>query len=521
MTEPIKPVKLIVTRDLKEKINLINDFYSSMFKYLPNPTRLLNQQGDKVFSETMADTTVHSAINTIVEGVSSYEWDIVANDNNEDIVNIYYKTAQNLLNQNIIKKILNALFIGFNPLNVVWKDEGKHFVIDKVYELPYNNVKFDKDNNLFYFKDTFALEGIQALPYQILPVTYDTSYNNPYGMGLLLYCYKYVFFKTNILEFWIMFAEEFGTPLLSATYDANAVKANNINPVNYANEILDTVLNTRKSKVVVQPNYVELNSLNTGSTTSSDIFAGIVQLCNSEITKLLLGHNAGSEATAGKLGNETMAEDNKFDRIESYKNFVENYINVLFSWQHQINFNSEFPCEIRLYQKDDIDKYAQKANLSMQLKELGVVFNKSYIAEEFQIKEDFFEMTDTMGADSNNKELTNDVNDTSTQRNLHSHKHFFNAEDPLIAESVKSLLLSEKFAKDVLTDKVFNDALDKQYTGVADFIGKYDNYDDMLNDIYTAFDDINVEDMNNVMMNVQLISSIVGHQGGVDDATNQ
>jgi len=239
------------------------------------------------------------------------------------------------------------------------------------------------------------------------------------------------------------------------------------------------------------------------SSTSADIYNALIKFCKSEINTLLLGHEAASTSTPGKLGNDTMAISNKIDRIESYTEFITYYINVLLKWQHELNFINGVPCEIRFYEKDDIEVYTGKANLLNQLHNIGVKFNDDYIEETFNIDKKFFKI------EENTNFSPFAVNDDN-----HKQVDFRN-----ILSRAKDMFAKNKDENDTLGDfmdfvfssEEFVSENEKTYNTIADELAKYDNYDDMLDNLFDIYDKLDLQKKKDIISKFMLISAIYGY----------
>lgn len=516
-------VKLDV-KTATEKIITLSEIYRKVLKFIPNPSKLIQQHGYRLFSETLADSTVQSVVNTILDGVASFEWEIISDKSSQEEIDLTYLTIQNLLDQDIIKKILYAIFYGGQYLNLVWMDDGKYFIVDKVYDLPHDSVRFDQDNRLFVLTPANPTDGIEVLPYQALPVIYNANYINPYGAGLFLNCYKYVFIKNNVLDFWTIFTEEYGSPGIKGNFTQGVAKSFNMDQSAFIEFFYNKLSEMRESKIITHPEGTTVDMFPAGSSQSADIYRGLIDICNKEITKLILGHDAGSESTPGKLGNEDMAQSNKGERIESYKNFLESYLNKILRMQHEVNFSNSEPCQIKFFQKDDITHFKSKAEVAVLLKNLGVTFTDQYFKDEFNLKEDQFTIsTETSMNDKNEskKEIAKEDN-TDNQNKVENKKPFFNLlrnEDNDDDKYTQSLLDSEKFAKEIIKSDDYKDLINAQYDQIADLLNKYDSYDDMLKNVFKVFDDIDVQDLSMLIEKFNLVSRVIGFNGGVEDAS--
>jgi len=501
---------------LTEKINTFEDFYNSFLSILPNPSKLLKEHGTKkVFSETASDATVRGAVNTIFEGIGSLEWEIMKLDSTDAEVDMAYQTMEKLMRNNIVKKIIYAIFYGYQPLNIVWQNLNGKYLIDKVIELPHDSIVFDGDRNVKVIT-SISNNGVEPEPYRFLMPVYDSTYQNPYGTGLFLNCYKHVFIKNNIFDFWTIYAEDYGSPGVMGSFTQAAASMFQMSPEDFVSYFYQQIESMRGRKIIVHPEGTNINSIPSGGTTSAEIFSSLIQHSKTEINALILGHESASSATPGKLGNEQMAKSAKTDRIESYTEFLTYHLNELLKWQHELNFNSNEPCQIRFYEKDDLEVYTKKALLVKELSAIGVKFNEDYFEDEFNIDKKYFTLENinqepmpaTIEVDK--PQGTEDVEDNArfiplSIVNQHQSNNFFaeNKEDETD--------LIQEFSDFVLNHKDFKDVKDSTIETIVKELNNYDDYQDMLDHLYDIYDEIDIENKESIVKKLMLIIAIYGY----------
>jgi len=493
--------------NLTERIKTYEDFYKGLMDILPNPSKLLKEQGFKIFAQTGADTTVRGAVNTIFEGVGSLEWEIVKNDVTDSEIELATQTIEKLMKNNLVKQILWAVFFGFQPLNVVWKNDKGKYSIDCLIELPHDSIIFNYDRKVRIITTFDKMNGEEPEPYRFIMPTYDSNYHNPYGTGLFLNCYKHVFIKNNVLDFWTLYAEDYGTPGIMGQFTQAAASVFGMSPEEFVSYFYSQIEDMRGKKVIVHPEGTDISAIPAGSNATAEIFGALINFCKGEINSLILGHESASSSTPGKLGNEQMASSAKTDRVESFTEFLTYYINELLKWQHELNFPGEKYCQIRFYEKDDIEVYTKKAVLVKELAAVGVEFNEDYIESEFNIDKKYFKLGNIP-----DKSIQKQTTDTKSNENSNLDKFFLLNQHQIQNSNEKNDLDTlDQFTDFVLESKEFKNLNEETLSTIVAEIKKFDSLEEMQDEVFNIFDKLDINNKQALIKKFMLISAVYGY----------
>jgi len=491
-------------QQLTERLYTIEDFYTKILNVIHNPSKLIAENGYKLLDDTRADITVRSAVKKVFEGIEKLEWEIIQNDAKQNEIDIAYNTIESLIKNNIIKQIIWAVMYGFQPLNVIWKKEGNTLLIDKVIEMPHDSVIIDKDRTVKLITEEDRTNGVEIEPYRMLFVSYDSSYKNPYGEGLFLNCFKHVFIKRNVLDFWTLFAEDYGSPGVIGKFSASAANMLKMEPAAFVNYFYEQLEEMRGKRVFVHPEGTDVKDVQSGSTVSSEIYSGLINFCKNEITGLILGHEAASSATPGKLGSDANAESSQKNGIEAYTKMLSSYINELLKWQHELNFGQGDAAQIRFFEKSDIKTYAEKADYTQRLVNQGIRLNEDYYSEEFNIDKKYFTIEKLTPEPFNQQSASDMVKALN--------KQFFNFKaDKQSDTAEKDLNILDEFAEYILTTDAFNNLKDETISTITNKLSEYDSYDDMLSNVYSIFEDLDIENKQSFVQKFMLIAAVYGY----------
>lgn len=133
----------------------------------------------------------------------------------------------------VTKSLLDANLKGISTNEVMWRKDGAEIVADEVLDLEPWMFQFAlKPAPEEYL---FARCGVRLLtvgnsnlgekvPHRkFLIHRFGAKYNNPWGLGLGTRLFWPIFFKRQGLQFWLSFAERFGTPVPVGKYPNNAL----------------------------------------------------------------------------------------------------------------------------------------------------------------------------------------------------------------------------------------------------------------------------------------------------------
>lgn len=129
------------------------------------------------------------------------------------------------------------------------------------------------------------------------------------SLGLMLAAAPYVIYKRNTMADWAQFSEIFGMPLIEGTYDGGDEEAR----VKLLNDLFDRGANT----ALVHPDGTKIQLHDTQTKSgSSELYRGLADFCNAEISKLFLGNTLTTEA--GEKGTQALGTVHKSieERIE-------------------------------------------------------------------------------------------------------------------------------------------------------------------------------------------------------------
>ena len=355
---------------------------------LPNPDSVLKKTGKgiEILKSLKKEGQVATCITSRKAGVLSLNWQIeCAKDDRKE----FYETLLKSIDiRSLVSNILNAPLYGFQPLEIIWKNDIENGVVipKEITAPPVKWFHYNTDNELCFkakgYKDGLVIDFDEM---KFLCPKHEADEENPYGEAVLSLCLWDIAFKKGGYEFWAKFMEKYSMPYFVGKYDESA------NEDDITKLLNDLVAMVQDACIVIPNNSsVEIKEA-AGKSASFAIYKEFIKLCDENISKNILGQTLTTDS--GDKGSYALGNVHarvREDIIESDKRLVEKTINELLSYIHQINFDDEDIPEFNLYGENDIKK--ELAERDKILSEIGVKFKKLYFQKAYNLEEDDFEL---------------------------------------------------------------------------------------------------------------------------------
>lgn len=384
---PEEKPKVMKSQEIATRSRSI-DFISSFMNILPNPDPILKKKNVsvQVYEALLYDGRVKAVVNSRKSKVRSMEWDVVGEDQPEEILDFYRNIFKSYNMTDLLNQILDAFLYGYKPIEILWASDGNKTIPLHFIPKPSEWFIFDDENQLRMLTNDSMITGIPLPPNRFIIATNESTYKNPYGVAVLSACLWPVTFRKNGLMFWTQFVEKYGAPFLLAHAEAGAAEER-INEI--ANMLEDMV---QDAIAVVPEGYkVELLEAGEGKGKSDSLHKAYLDYMNMEISVAVLSTNLTTEVQGGSLAASQSHMQVREDIIESDAAICEQAFNELIRLTHSINFRGEAP-RFKLFSEEKID--VTRADRDKKLSETGVKFTKSYYERAYNLTEDDFELTE-------------------------------------------------------------------------------------------------------------------------------
>lgn len=267
-----------------------------------------------------------------------------------------------------VKDILDAQFMGFTLMqfslgkdgfieyfNVPRKHVDPQLRLIRRYQTDITGISFEEYPNLLF------VEGEMKL-------------------GLLAACLPWVIRKNGTMGDWAQFSELFGMPIRDYSYDAADEDARK--------RTLQDAMNQGSAGAYIHPDGTKLSFIEAGNKTgSADVYDKLVQVCNAEMSKAILGNTLTTEASdTGTQALGTVHKQEEEGIAKSDRNFILSVLNYdmtdIFS---SLGINTDGG-EFVFVDADSVSKVEKAALFNTARNVLGLPIDDDYMYQELGIE---------------------------------------------------------------------------------------------------------------------------------------
>lgn len=460
--------------------------FFSYIERLPNPDIILRKIGKGI--GVLRALTNHYQVGTCIDsrkaGTKSRNYEIKENNVNKQHYALYSEIFKFLDIDKLIDDILDAPLYGYNPIEIIWKKEGNYIIPVETKAKPLEWFYFNSEGK-FFFKDRSqnGKKHIDLDSYKFLLPRNKADFLNPYGQSVLSRCFWPVAFINGGMEFWVKFTEHLGMPFLFGKYDRSMNQEEQ-------NQMLQALVNMVQNAVGVIPSDGTVEVLQTGSTGNSEIYEKLVNKCENNISKAILGQTLTTDV--GNVGSYAAGQVHacvRADIVNSDKNLVKKTINRLIKFINIINFNDDNEPYFDFIEED---LGLNKAERDTKVYSLGVEFSEDYITKTYG-----YQKGDIKVVGRNSSMTGINFSDFENQTDI----------------KTSSLEQLERLTDLKELEKVINPAL----KSIIKFFNESRNADDALEKIAELYPDLETKELEKVLTKVIFISDLIGRIGDDSD----
>jgi phage gp29-like protein len=363
------------------------DFFSLAMS-LPDPDPVLRKLGKdiKVYKELLSDSRVGPCVESRKAAVIALEWDVARGNAPAAVAKFVRQCLARLKVDEIIREILNAPLYGMQPLEVIWRRDGKNTVPDRVVGKPVDWFVFAPEDNSLRLRTKNNLIQGEPLPEKkfLLP-RYNATYENPYGERVLSRCFWPVTFKKGGLKFWLRMAEKFGSPYLWGKYPRGAEDS----AINDLSRRLEDAI---QDAIIVTPDDDSVQILEAaGKAGSSALYHDLKESCDTDIAICILGQNLSTNVKSGSLAAAEVQERVRGEIKDGDKKIVVQTMGSLIDWICELNFGPGERPVFELFEEEEVDQ--KLATRDKTLSDTGQVkFTKRYFMKAYSLEDEDFDV---------------------------------------------------------------------------------------------------------------------------------
>jgi phage gp29-like protein len=264
------------------------------------------------YRQVLDDAQVFAALSQRRLGVVATEWEVLPGGT----------SRQDKRAAALIEAILAALpwdaitthmhygvFFGHAVAEVLWQRDGADIVPESIQVRDQRRFAWRPDGTLMLLTVGAPL-GEPLPPKKFWSyATGSTHVDDPYGMGLAHWCYWPVQFKRGIAKLWLIALDKYASPTALGHFPPGASE-------DERTKLLAALEAIRSQAALILPDGMTAELLSASRAGSADYDVS-ARYWDTAISKVILGHSAGADATPGRLGGEDNAGDVRADLVKS------------------------------------------------------------------------------------------------------------------------------------------------------------------------------------------------------------
>lgn len=386
-----------LTEQMTERKQMVNEIavretawdYYRVLGYLPNPDKILRKLGKDIdeYEQLLSDSRVKGAFNSRRAGTLSLEWDI----DQLDCPARAYDTTKQIFDalpmQDLMADMMQAVFFGYQPVEVIWKKMGALVLPSDVKTKPARWFRYSDINELRYLTKRNMITGEPVAERKFLMVRYHPSYGNPYGEALGSAVYWPVKFRHTGFRYFTTFIERYAMPWIKLNYPLGMQEYR-------VGELVNVISNTLADGVIAVPTETPTEIMDIGKQTNAEIYTNFIDMCNTEIAIAILGQNLTTETQGGSYAAAKVHQLVRRDLIDEDVRMITDAMNQLIDWIFDLNYPSSDRPKFVLSQKPQANK--DDAQMAVFMTQAGVRLTETYWQNRFGLIEDEFTISDVV-----------------------------------------------------------------------------------------------------------------------------
>ncbi len=202
---------------------------------------------------------------------------------------------------NALSELLDGVPYGISISEVLWRRQrvdsaglsGEFLLPCAIRSRHPRRFIFGTDGSLRLLTREEPLRGIALPPRRFIVFAPYGRHENPYGLPALRCVWWLSWFKRQVLRFWVMYCEKFGSPTTVLHHPPAA-------GTEERQQFRRIVGSLQQETGIVLPEGVELSLLEGARSGSVETYLELVEFCNREMSKALLGQTLTTQSDGGR-----------------------------------------------------------------------------------------------------------------------------------------------------------------------------------------------------------------------------
>lgn len=210
---------------------------------------------------------------------------------------------------------LDAILKGFAVGEVIWETVGNVEVAKKILARNQRRFVFDPESQLRLRTWQSMYTGDELPEKKFVVFQWGSKKNDPYGLGLGTRLFWPVFFKKQGIQFWLTFADKFGSPTAIGKYPPGT-------PVPEQDKLMNALTAIAQEAGVIIPEDMAVDFMQAKLAGTTTTYEDLCRYMDEQISEAVLGETGSTNQSGGggsrsrdEVGNECRLEIAQADSI--------------------------------------------------------------------------------------------------------------------------------------------------------------------------------------------------------------
>lgn len=300
-----------------------------------------NGKGLKIYDEIERDCHAYAVLQKRKMAVVAREWGIEPASNrmrDRKAADMVKAQLSGIGFDQVCLNLLDAILKGYSVGEPMWDVVGSELVVNAVLPRAQRRFVFDTDYRPRLITQQNMLRGEELPPRKFVVHRCGAKDGNPYGLGLGTRLFWPVWFKRQGIQFWLTFADKFGSPTAVGKYPTGS-------SIEDQDKLLAALRAMSRESAITFPQGMEADLLEAARSGSVDTYEKLCRYMDEEISKAVLGETLST--SMGQNGARAASETHNSVRLELVKadaDLLANTLNQsLVRWIVELNMPDATP----------------------------------------------------------------------------------------------------------------------------------------------------------------------------------
>lgn len=254
-------------------------------------------KGLKIYDELERDAKVFEALQKRKLAVIGRNWQVdPASDSPRDkaAAEMVERNLQRISFDTVTLNALDALLKGFSVGEIMWAQDGREIVIDRIIPRNQRRFTFDLDYKLRMLTMENQMSGIALPERKFIVHSYGGKDGSPFGLGLGTRLFWPAFFKRQDFAAWLVFLDKFASPTVIGEYPSGSSAAD-------IDALLAALESIAQETAIAIPEGMKAKFLEAARSGGSDAYERMARYMDEQIEGIVLGDSASSKNGGGAM----------------------------------------------------------------------------------------------------------------------------------------------------------------------------------------------------------------------------